>query len=972
MHSVENLLKLASAQIVDDGVNVLDAVDAFVRQPDALDGLHDFSLRSPDPTLSLAAILLVKNNILPYWRNIRAPQLSPGARHAIRARCLDFFDSPDAKLTELNALILSKLARIDYPRFWPGLVDDIKARLSPELAVSEPGHLLRLSHALYALHRITKEIASIRIANRVFPLLYASLFPFALAVYQLAFSHLASHPNWISLATYAYKVLASLSLHNWSRCSGDERSNTVQFTQLQLSLLPRLLDCTHSSRSPPLQLLNAHTRFLLRLQQSNQGRFRGIQGIEALIPILYSQIAHCTHPSSPAAPPKHLIHALLILKLSLADWVPHAPHKLNPHASLSDDFAIQVIDLVARRFLPLTPADLARWESDPETWVYEDDLDHWEVDLRPCAQNLVLAVLIKRRGAVGAHLTSLLHSAAESSDVIYKEGVYRIVAKCAEYLYDHVSFERWLDTTLIPEVQVDSVGHGRILRRRIAILVGRFAGENLTPSARTKVYTIILHCLRAQDAENDVAVQISAAIALAGIVDTWDFAPALFEPYMGAVVAELMRILAACTLGEIKTKVLASLTCIVDQVGDMSMPHALPLLEMVGGLWEADGDSSADADWHLRGGMLALLARLVCVMQEGSQRALPLVVPLIRTALDPAQGKPYIDMDAIELWQVTLKHAAGHTDSIHGLFPLAVELFANDVDLSEPAGALIESHMYLSGMAVVSESETAQLLFRACAGVVEYASDAVRAQAIHLVHLAALIAPPATWWGDMHTSGLFPAIVSKLLSESESVLLSAQLVVVCARIALVDTPLLLHLLECAAEVLGVSPQTTLVALLDRWCDRWDNISDEYSRALAAAGLARLVEHGIPLVLTRLAELSSIFVDILAQIRENHLDAVAYGEQPDSTTPHTHSHTPITHPLLNAVGDEGTCEKTRRLTLFSTDPLAALPIPPLISHSFAHAQQSFPGGPDAFNQSFLANADHTVVAQLVAFINETMS
>lgn len=518
MEAVENLLKLSVSQNITGVASAAEEVERVLRQTDALDALHAYSLNSPDATLALAGMLIVKNHLISYWRNIRSLQLSDGGRSSIRGRCLEYFDSTDDKLSGLNALVLSKIARIDYPRYWPTLLDDVLARLSPELALSDAGHLRRMKRAIYALHLITKEITSIRIANRAFPGLYTTLFAFVLGVYQLAYSNLDTHPDWIYLVTYSFKILAALSLHNFSRSSGDELSNTVQFTQLQLTHLPQILQYKDSTQIPQLtKLVNAQTKYLKLLQQTNQSRFGGIKGIEGAIPVLYAQITSRPYEHTP---PKYIIHILLILKLSLTDWVPHAPNKHNPNAVLSDVFAVEVADYLIRHYLPLTPADLAQWQTAPESWVHEDDLDQWEVDARPCAQNVILSTLIKRREALGAHLVRLLEDATQSSDVLYKESVYRIIAKCAEYLHDQVGFEGWMDRALIPEVQLQG-GDARILRRRIAVVLGRFAGESLTPAAYTKIYTIVLHCLRANDADNDVAVQVTAAITLAGVVDTW-------------------------------------------------------------------------------------------------------------------------------------------------------------------------------------------------------------------------------------------------------------------------------------------------------------------------------------------------------------------------------------------------------------------------------------------------------------------
>jgi hypothetical protein len=42
------------------------------------------------------------------------------------------------------------------------------------------------------------------------------------------------------------------------------------------------------------------------------------------------------------------------------------------------------VTLIITRFLPLKPADLEKWEGDPEEWVLEETKDYeaWEFDIR--------------------------------------------------------------------------------------------------------------------------------------------------------------------------------------------------------------------------------------------------------------------------------------------------------------------------------------------------------------------------------------------------------------------------------------------------------------------------------------------------------------------------------------------------------------------------------------------------------------
>lgn len=104
-------------------------------------------------------------------------------------------------------------------------------------------------------------------------------------------------------------------------------------------------------------------------------------------------------------PTRFLVLAMVLFKESLSHWTPERKDgKLNPQGMKSSSiFAVvdlrklisaipvlpqgiveQAVRLLVLRFIPLKPADLEGWESDPEDWVNheEQDNDMWEYEIR--------------------------------------------------------------------------------------------------------------------------------------------------------------------------------------------------------------------------------------------------------------------------------------------------------------------------------------------------------------------------------------------------------------------------------------------------------------------------------------------------------------------------------------------------------------------------------------------------------------
>ena len=55
------------------------------------------------------------------------------------------------------AVLFAKIARVDYPRYWPSLIDDL-------LGVLSGGDALRRRRGYLVLHHVLKELSSKRLA----------------------------------------------------------------------------------------------------------------------------------------------------------------------------------------------------------------------------------------------------------------------------------------------------------------------------------------------------------------------------------------------------------------------------------------------------------------------------------------------------------------------------------------------------------------------------------------------------------------------------------------------------------------------------------------------------------------------------------------------------------------------------------------------------------------------------------------
>lgn len=166
--------------------------------------------------------------------------------------------------------------------------------------------------------------------------------------------------------------------------------------------------------------------------------------------------------------------------------------------------------------------------------------------------------------------------------LLLKEGVYCAFGRSPSDLESAVNFEQWLESTLIPEaagtdsacvqcsllfvprLNVSPYSY-RIIRRRIAWLLGSWIGEDLSATVRTRIYSTLIHLI-SRNGSTDTAIRLTAARSLAKC-DTWDFDKGAFVPFLGPAVEETVQLLGEVTLSDSMMRLNQTLGVIIDRVG---------------------------------------------------------------------------------------------------------------------------------------------------------------------------------------------------------------------------------------------------------------------------------------------------------------------------------------------------------------------------------------------------------------------
>ncbi|KAI0092637.1 armadillo-type protein [Irpex rosettiformis] len=955
------------------------------------------------------SIIQLKNSSLGHWKSRKL--LTDAQRVNIRRRCIELLNEPDDVIAECNELILAKIARQEFPQTWPALLPELLGLIGTEMntrygsATTAAGHSgVLLRRSLEAMNAILKEfihikmLSGIRIMAKIAEELHIAIQNYYsiaatvltrlnpttardprtaedLLITHLIFKCLVKTATWVWPRTKASDQLAMVKLEPWiTQLFQNSSSQLRTIIELRINLVSALRLSPEVSNSPAelsIRTLTRHMRlfgkFFRRLQQLDVQRFVALPGCGDLILYYWSKVVQATNSpadyieDSPMAvfPVQLLVQAMVLFKESLGQWAPVKKDGTENTQVLSQSFVEDAVKLLVTRFIPLDPADLEGWMTDPEEWVNmeERDNDLWEFELRPCAERVLMTLAYQYRQYVVPLLCASFEQIAtrrttDLTSILQKEAMYCAIGRCATRLKGEIPFEQWLETTLVPESRETNSSYP-IVKRRIAWLIGKWISSDCSSPNNPKVWDVLVYLLQDRGNGSDAVVRLTAAVALKECVDTIPFEIEPFLPYLPLVVSELIHLLTEADTMESKRRILGSLNTIIERADTHIIPLIASVAQPLPELWTASGE-----EWLMKGSLLGTVTTLLNGSKERASTLNPLVVPLIKESFMPG-AQAQLDEDALVMWQAALHNTITLDDSSSGvtlfeLVPLALTLLSNNFDLLGKIVGVVESYILLDAPRMLQFY--AIDFFRALVTAMDQAiSLNVKDMAITL-QFALQLAPSNLWGEALHVSGLFSHIVKALKDDKLSTEVLTEYVYVLARVAACDKNMFLQLVSAMSTTTQIKESELWEAILDQWWTRFDNMSEPRHRKLTAMGIASLVATGRDEVLDRLpTEICNLWLDVFGEIREAKAAAedgsaptlLLYWDQlPETFFRETH----------------GTAEYDRRKATYENDPVRTTQLTAFVAAQLQQAEIAC-GGAAILQQKYLAKADPAVMKQI---------
>lgn len=406
----------------------------------------------------------------------------------------------------------------------------------------------------------------------------------------------------------------------------------------------------------------------------------------------------------------------------------------------------------------------------------------------------------------------------------------------------------------------------RILKYRLAWFLGQWVSSDEDSARLSGVWEILLHLLAGRGDSSDIAVNISAALAIKECVDLWELPLSYFEAYIGQIVEQMLRLVGEAETLAGKRAVLDVLSILIERVSTLIMPYSGVISQAIPVLWQ--GSAGLDGEWLFKSSLVVLATKLVASIGKNTDGILPLIVPLIEESLVNAA---HLEEDGLHLWESSL----ANVDSLdtHGnlakLIPGLLTLLGRDMDILSKALKLTESYLLLDGPWLCQAH--GQDLATALLSALNMADKLKVKSVLQVVDLTTQMAP-SSLWGPVFANGLFQRIIDGLDDDKAAGTVLAGYLSSIARIILSDPRMFFNLVQHVASVKGQPAEKQLETTFDAMWRAFDYLSEPSTRKAVAMAVAALLPLGIPQVFDRLdGEFVNIWMDVLGELKETAVE-----------------------------------------------------------------------------------------------------
>ncbi|KAM5552603.1 hypothetical protein ABKV19_025032 [Rosa sericea] len=866
---------------------------------------------APHVDVRLMASVYFKNSINRYWRHRRdSSGISNEEKLYLRQKLLSHFGEENYQIAQMLAVLVSKIARIDYPREWPELFSVLAQKLQSADILS--------SHRIFlTLFRTLKELSTKRLISdqKNFAEISARFFDYSWHLWQTdvqtllhGFSTLTQSYNSNTLEQHHDDLY--LTCERWLLClkiirqlivSGfPSDAKCVQEVRPVMEVSPMLLNAIQSFLPYYSSFQKGHPKFLDFLKRACTKLMKVLIALQGRHPYSFSDkcvlptvVDFCLQKITDPDPDvlsfeQFLIQCMVMIK-SILECKEYKPSltgqvmdengvtleqmKKNISGAVSgiltslmtSERIIVLCNTLIRRYFVLTTSDLEEWYQNPESFHHEQDMVQWTEKLRPCAEALYIVLFENHSQLLGPVVVSILQEAMNgcpssvteiTPGLLLKDAAYGAAAYVYYELSNYLSFKDWFNGALSLELSNDHPNM-RIIHRKVALILGQWVSE-IKEDTKRPVYCALIRLLQ----DKDLSVRLAACRSLCSHIEDASFSEGEFVDLLPICWDSSFRLIEEVQEFDSKVQVLNLISVLIGHVTEV-IPFANKLVLFFQKVWE---ESSGECLLQIQ--LLIALKNFVVALGYQSPLCYNILLPVLQKGIDiNSPDELNLLEDSMLLWEATLSQAPSMVPQLLAYFPCLVEILERSFDHLQVAVTIIEDYIILGGSEFLSmhASSVAKILDL----VVGNVNDRGLLSTLPVIDILIQCFP--TEVPQLISSALQKLIVICITGADDrdpsKATVKASSAAILARILVMNTNYLAHLTSEPSLLLllqksGVPiEENILLSLVDIWLDKVDNVSSVQRKTYGLA-LSIILTLRLPQVLVKLDQILSVCTTVI--------------------------------------------------------------------------------------------------------------
>lgn len=884
--------------------------------------------------IRLMASVYFKNSVNRYWRNRRdSLGISNEEKIHLRQKLLSHLREENDQIALTLAVLISKIARIDYPKDWPDLFSVLAQQLQSADTLS--------SHRIFmVLFRSLKELSTKRLTadQRNFAEISAKFFDYCWHLWQRdmhtilhGFSVLVQNSS--RGASELRQDDLYLSCERWFLCSKIVRqlivsgfssdSKVIQEVRPVKDVSPMMLNAIQSILPYYASFQEQHPKFwdflkkasikLMKILIAIQLRHPYSFGHEAVLPaVMNFCLKKIMDPEPyPVLFDQFLIQCMSMVKtvLECKEYKPSLTGRVIDESGatleqvkkkvssavagllaslLPSDRVVLLCNILIKRYFVLTASDLEEWYRNPEAFHHEQDSVLWSEKLRPCAEALYIVLFENHSQLLGPVVVSILQEAMNgcpssvndiTQELLLKDAAYGAAAYVYYELSNHLSFRDWFNGALSVELTNDHPNM-RIIHRKVALILGQWISE-IKDDMRRSVYCALIKLLQ----HRDLCVRLAASRSLYFHIEDANFSEHDFLDLLPVCWDLCFNLMEEVEEFDSKVQVLNMISVLIAHVNAV-IPYTNKLLQFFQKAWE---ESSGESLLQIQ--LLSALKNFVFALGYQLPICYNMLLPILRSSIDANSPDELLE-DSMQLWEAIISHTPSMVPELLECFPCLVEILEKSFDHLKVAANIIEGYVILGGsdFLAMHASNIAKLLDL----VVGNVNDRGLLCILPVVDMLIQCYPVDA--SQLISSTLQKLILTCLTGKDDhdpsQTAVKAASAAILARTLVMNTNYLAQLTSEPGFILHLQragfpvEENILLCLVDLWLDKVDNVISIQRKTLGLA-LSVVLTLRLPQVLDRLDQILSACTSVILGESE-HLTEEESSSDISSGQPHVPS------------------------------------------------------------------------------------